>query len=282
MTPFDEVLGYTTRVLALSILIIMFVVRGAAPLGSGNSPAYARVPNLGLERAPLIHNVIYVGRGRNFAKPSDAAEIVRAGDTVVIDAGTYDDCAVWPKRAGFLTIEAAGGAAFVMGKSCENKALFVIKGDNVVVRGITFTGATAIRHNGAGIRAEGRNLTIENSQFIDNEEGILAGPIPNGRITVSDSFFKGNGNCIEACAHGIYVNKIAELRIVRCQFVAQHMGHHVKSRADRTELTGNTIEDGPFGTASYLVDIPNGGALVMRDNTLKKDHFPRTRVLRSF
>jgi hypothetical protein len=35
-------------------------------------------------------------------------------------------------------------------------------------------------------------------------------------------------------------------------------------------LVGNTIEDGPHGTASYLVDITNGGGLLMRDNRLQK------------
>lgn len=259
----------------LAVLIAVIAVGGAgtaaapAPLSS-NIIAKAETADRRPGNTPYERRVLKVGPGGKFAKPSEAAAVARTGDTIEIASGTYVDCAVWPGSAAVLTIESTGGMVVITGNSCENMALFVIRGDNVTVRGITFTGAAATRHNGAGIRAQGRNLTIQNSQFIDNEEGILAESNPKGRITVSDSVFKGNGNCIEACAHGIYVNQIAELRIERSRFVEQHAGHHVKSRAARTELTGNTIEDGPFGTASYLVDIPNGGALVMRDNTLEK------------
>jgi len=38
----------------------------------------------------------------------------------------------------------------------------------------------------------------------------------------------------------------------------------------RTERIGNDIEDGPRGTSSYLVDISNGGTLIVENNTLKK------------
>ncbi len=261
------------RTLFILVMVVTSDVTPVRPSGFANTGVNAQFQNRGLARAPLIHRVLNVGPTRNLANPSDAAAIVRTGDTVAIDAGTYYDCAVWPRRAGLLTIEAPGGTAVITGRSCEYKALFVIKSDNVIVRGITFTGATAPRHNGAGIRAEGRNLTIEDSQFIDNQEGILAADNSGSTIIVRDSIFKGNGNCIEACAHGIYVGHVAVLRIERSQFFAQYIGHHVKSRAERTELIGNTIEDGRTGTASYLVDIPNGGALVMRNNTLEKGPF---------
>ena len=35
-------------------------------------------------------------------------------------------------------------------------------------------------------------------------------------------------------------------------------------------MTGCTIVDGQDGTSSYLIDVPNGGALIVRDNTLEK------------
>lgn len=259
--------------LLLRLLILVIVVTSGVPswsAGSRDISPGTGVRNSSLKRAPLIHHVLNVGPGRNLTKLSEAAALARTGDTVVVDAGTYQGCAVWPKGVDFLTIESAGGAAVVTGPSCDYKGLFVIKGDHITVRGITFTGAAAPHHNGAGIRAEGRDLNVESSQFIDNEEGILAAPNPDSTIVVRDSLFTGNGNCIEACAHGIYVGQIANLRIEHSRFFAQSTGHHVKSRAQRTELTGNTIEDGATGTASYLVDIPNGGALVMRNNSLEK------------
>ena len=60
------------------------------------------------------------------------------------------------------------------------------------------------------------------------------------------------------------------LQVENSQFFNTLEAHHIKSRAQRTVLTGNHIEDGPEGTASYEVDIPNGGSLVMTDNILEK------------
>lgn len=219
------------------------------------------------------HRVLKVGPGAEFPVPSAAAQAAHAGDVIEIAAGNYPDCATWPSAAHSITIRAVGDGPVVMfGIVCEYKASFVIKGDDVTVEGITFTGARAPFHNGAGIRAEGKNLTIENSRFVDNEEGLLAAPKPGSTIVIRNSFFKGNGNCLSpgGCAHGVYVNPIERLVVENCTFLEQHIGHHIKSRATRTELVGNTIEDGPAGTASYLVDIPNGGSLVMRDNILEK------------
>ncbi len=216
--------------------------------------------------------VLRVGPGDSFSTPAAAAAIAQPGDVIEIAPGNYG-CVVWPSSASSITIRAMNGDPVVIsGRVCEFKALFVIKGDNVTVQGIAFSGAKSPLHNGAGIRAEGRNLTIGHAQFLDNEEGILAAPQRDGAIFIRDSYFRGNGNCImpNGCGHGLYVNQLERLVVERCTFLEQHVGHHVKSRASRTEIVESTIEDGPDGTASYLVDIPNGGTLIMRDNKLEK------------
>jgi hypothetical protein len=48
------------------------------------------------------------------------------------------------------------------------------------------------------------------------------------------------------------------------------MGHHIKSRAARTEILDCDIADGAAGTASYLIDIPNGGAVLIEGNRMRK------------
>jgi hypothetical protein len=125
-------------------------------------------------------------------------------------------------------------------------------------------------HKGAGIRAEGSNLTVQDSRFIDDEEGILAGSNPRGTIRVIGSEFRGNGNCAAARAHGIYVSAIELPDVEDSHFTDTHEGHHIMSRALRTVLCGNDISDGPTGNSSYLVDVPNGGDLLMEHNTLSK------------
>lgn len=200
--------------------------------------------------------------------PSAAAAIAQTGDTILIQPGRYFDCAVW--TADRLTIAGAGPGVVLTDKPCEEKALFVVRGNDVTIRNITFTRVRVPDGNGAGIRAEGRNLTVENSRFIDNEEGILAGDNPGSVITIVNSEFDDNGKCAEACAHGVYVGQIAMLRVSGSRFFRTKVGHSIKSRALRTELRDNDIEDGPDGTSSYLVDIPNGGSLVMDGNRLEK------------
>lgn len=209
-----------------------------------------------------------VGPQAPFHLPSQAARVAKPGDVVSIAPGTYHDCTVW--RASRLTIE--GQDAVITGKVCSRKALFVIRGRKVTVRGIRFVGAASPDGNGAGIRAEAGGLKVEDCSFVDNQDGLLAGTIPGATIEVRNSSFEGNGACLPGmgCAHGIYVGHIAQLRVEQSRFFATKVGHHIKSRALETDIIDNRIEDGPQGTASYLVDLPVGGSLELRGNTMEK------------
>jgi len=218
--------------------------------------------------APADARTLVVGADQELKLPSAAAAVARDGDTIVIAAGEYFDCAVW--RANHLTIEGKGGGVVITDKACEGKGLFIARGNDMTIRNLTFTRARVPDGNGAGIRAEGVNLRVEHSRFVNNENGILANPSPGSTITIVDSEFIRNGKCDPNCAHGIYTGEIALLHIEHSKFLETKVGHHIKSRALRTELIGNEIADGETGTSSYLVDIPNGGSLVMTGNIMEK------------
>lgn len=252
--------------LVVSAFVLSLVAAGL-PAGA-QAPVFSPRPGSGGE-------TLVVGPGKVFERPSGAALAARPGDTIQILPGRYVDCAVW--TASGITIEGKGDGVTIADETCEGKAIFVIVGNDVTVRNITFTGAHVRTHNGAGIRAEGTNLTVEKSRFVDNDEGILAGSNPAGAIAVRDSYFRGNGNCIAACAHGIYVGRIALLHVEHSEFVAQHVGHHIKSRALRTEIVDNRIQDGPDGSSSYLLDLPNGGAILISGNRFEKGAKSRNR-----
>ncbi|WP_135467490.1 right-handed parallel beta-helix repeat-containing protein [Crenalkalicoccus roseus] len=213
-----------------------------------------------------------VGPGERFRLPSEAAAAARDGDRVLIAPGRYRDCAVW--RAARLTIAAAGeGAVEIHGPVCEGKALFVVAGPGVLIEGLTFRGAVAPPGNGAGIRAEGGDLTIRRSRFEDNETGLLTrAEMPQARLVVEDSAFIGNGRRLpQGCGgHGFYAGHWALVSIRRSRFEATRACHHVKSRAARTEVVDSVIADGPEEEASYLLDIPNGGDLLLAGSTLVK------------
>jgi hypothetical protein len=213
--------------------------------------------------------VLAVGPTRVLKVPSQAATIADDGDVVRIDPGTYADCAVW--NASHLVIEASGPGVVLAGKVCDEMGTFVTLGRDITVRGITFADASVVWHNAAGIRAAGDNLTVEDSRFLHNENGILAGGSRASVVRITGSTFIGNGACIKLCAHGVYAGApIALLEIDHSVFLDTKVAHHIKSRARNTVIRDTRIEDGPTGTASYLIDIPDGGNVLIQGNTMEK------------
>ena len=112
--------------------------------------------------------------------------------------------------------------------------------------------------NGAGVRYEVGNLTIDNCYFHDNQDGLLAADNPAGSITITNSQFAHNG-AGDGLTHNLYVGQVGTLTITNSYFHDAVVGHEIKSRALNTIIQGSSIVDGPTGTASYSIDLPNGG-----------------------
>jgi hypothetical protein len=249
--PARTILLPSAAVLAAAILLSP--VPALAQSGAGQEPP---------------RRIVNVGPSRTLKTPSQAAAVVKDGDHVKIDAGQYKDCAVW--RAGNLILEAVGGVAHMLNVTCEEQAIWLITGNRVLVKGMEFSNAHVTGNNGAGIKFVGSTLTVQDSNFHDNENGILTRGGERSQILIVNSIFTGNGKCEPDCAHGIYVGRIAKLTVRRSIFRNQHIAHHIKSRAAVTELTGNRVEDGVDGTASFSVDLPNGGTALIRANYFQK------------
>lgn len=234
------------------------------------APAHALVASLLGVLAPAVATarVLDVGPGKLWSLPGPAAAQAHPGDVIRIAPGVYADCMVI--TADRVTIEGTGPDVVLADRTCQGKGILVISGRDVIVRGLTLRGARVPDRNGAGIRAQGGNLTVENTRFLDNENGILSGSMPAASIHIRDSTFIGNGRCDPVCAHGLYAGQIGLLRIERSRFLETRAGHHIKSRATRTEIVDSDIADGPNGTASYLVDIPNGGDVLIERTRLSK------------
>jgi hypothetical protein len=209
-----------------------------------------------------------VGPDKPFKQPSAAVAAAKPGDTVSIAPGQYYDCAIVHKDN--LTIEGAASGAVLTDTTCQGKAILVIGGNDITIRNLTLQRARVPDHNGAGIRAEGGNLTIENVQFINNEEGILTASNPNATIRISGSAFIHNGACQGSCAHGVYTGQIHLLHVERTRFFETQHAHNIKSRALTTEVIDCDIEDGPEGTSSFQIDVPSGGSLIAEGNTMEK------------
>src|ERR1700722_18848303 len=83
--------------------------------------------------------VLEVGPGKPFALPSEAIAKAHDGDTVQVAAGEYVDCATI--RQNRFTIEGDGGEVVMKDKTCAGKAILVIDGTKVTVRGLTLANA---------------------------------------------------------------------------------------------------------------------------------------------
>jgi hypothetical protein len=234
-----------------------------------SSAAIALAALLFCVATPGAARTLEVGPDKPLKQPSEAAANAQDGDTIMIAPGEYFDCAVW--RADNLTIQGTGNPAdtVITDKACMGKGLFITVGRNITVRNLTLTRARVPDNNGAGIRMEGKDLTVERVRFINNQNGILTG-LRGSSLVVRDSDFVRNGVCTPTCAHGIYAGQLDLLRVEGSRFADTRQAHHIKSRALRTEVVDSDIKDGPEGTASYLIDIPNGGSVLVRGNTMQK------------
>ena len=219
---------------------------------------------------PAAAATLEVGPNKPMKMPSEAAAAAQDGDHILIAPGEYFDCAVW--KANRLVIEGTGKPEDVVitDKTCNGKALFLTDGQDITIRNLTLTRARVPDGNGAGIRMEANNLTVEHMHFINNQNGILSNIDVKGSLIVRDSEFIRNGACGGACAHGIYVNNLDLLHVERSKFFETHQAHHIKSRAGRTEVIDSDLEDGPNGTSSYQIEAPNGGSVVVRGCTIEK------------
>lgn len=217
----------------------------------------------------ICHSTVYnVGPSRQYKKPSNVMPLVNDSDTVLIDAGVYSaDVGVWSKNN--LRIMGLGGMAHMQadGASSQGKAIWVITGNNTFISEIEFSGAKVDDHNGAGIRQEGKNLTILRCYFHDNENGILAGDNAESKIDIAYSEFANNGYG-DGYTHNLYINHVKELRFFCNYSHHANVGHNLKSRALVNYVVCNRIMDEATGNSSYLIDLPNGGRSFVVGNLL--------------
>ena len=209
-----------------------------------------------------------VGAGQQYVTIAAAIAATNDGDTVLVNAGTYvnDFATIYHK----ITLQSVGGLAVLQAaQSPSNGKAILTTETDVTIDGFGFTGATVPDNNGAGIRYEGGNLVVRNSVFWNNQDGILGNTDKNGSVLIQSSEFSHNG-AGDGYSHGIYINDVKSLVIQDSYFHDAQVGHEIKSRAESTTITGTRIFDNTGGTASYSVDLPNGGVAVLSNDIVEK------------
>ncbi len=208
-----------------------------------------------------------VGVGQKYTSINSAVSAAAAGDTVQIQAGTYLNDFTTITKA--ITLTAVDGPVVMSATTSppNGKAILTIDA-SATVDGITFTGASVGDLNGAGIRYEAGDLVVRNCVFYDNQDGILGNAVAGGTILIDKSEFSHNG-AGDGRSHNIYIGQIAKLTIQNSYFHDAIVGHEIKSRADTTIIQNNRIFDNG-GSASYPIDLPNGGVAVVQNNIIEK------------
>jgi hypothetical protein len=228
-----------------------------------------------------------VGSQHTLTSVADAARSAQDGTMVEIDAGDYlGDVTTWPQND--LTIRAVGGQARMIaaGKSAEGKAIWVIKGNNVVVENIAFSGAHVPGRNGAGIRHEGGKLTVRGCLFERNEMGLLTWNDPSAELLVERSEFRDNAVAQPYAqrdpGHQIYVGRIRRFTLRGCYIHRGAVGHLVKSRARENRIYYNRLTDETEGRASYELEFPDGGIAYVLGNIIQQSPHSENEVVVSF
>jgi len=186
------------------------------------------------------------------------------GAIIEIPAGNYDLTDLKISRSVTLRGDANGGTVFRSAETTEKGILVPLTGVDLQVENIAFSGAKSWDRNGAGIRHEGRNLTVSNCRFIGNEDGILATGDARGVIRILNSEFVDSGFG-DGQSHGIYVSSGGRLEVAQSRFVGTRIGHHIKSLADQT-VVEDTMMDDAYGRSSYAIDVSKGGDVMIRNN----------------
>jgi hypothetical protein len=214
--------------------------------------------------------VMKVGRNQAVKSLASAAAQAKDGMRIEVDAGDYvGDVAVWPQND--LTLQAVGGRVNLMagGQSAQGKGIFVTTGERIRIEGFDFSGAVVQDQNGAGIRLERGSLHLVDCTFKDNENGVLTSNDNNARLEVDDcefgSIVRRNGQ-----NHNMYVGAIGYLRVTGSYFHHGQLGHLLKSRAAVNHIFYNRLEDGIDGEASYEMDFPNGGQILVVGNLIQQ------------
>ncbi|TAN56479.1 MAG: calcium-binding protein [Magnetospirillum sp.] len=162
-------------------------------------------------------------------------------------------------------------AHLVATKTLPNGKAILLAQNDLTIDHLEFSGASVPSPdlNGAGIRYEGGNLKVTNSYFHDNQMNIMGGVVAGGTVVIDHTEFGYTTPSATILSHSLYIGHIASLTVTNSYFHDTSNGHHIKSRADYTDIENNRIVDGN-GTSSYSIDMPNGGKGVVLNNVIEQ------------
>ncbi|MDT9001738.1 hypothetical protein RQP53_20845 [Paucibacter sp. APW11] len=236
-------------------LLLAGLAVGSLPVWAAPKPSKPAAKNA---KSPA-QRLLRVGPGEAIKTLAEAARQCKDGDRIEVQAGDYvGDSASWSRKG--LRLVAVGGRVRLRaaGRLAQDKAIFVISGEDVEIQGFDFSEARVPDSNGAGIRFESGSLRVIDCSFRHCEIGLLTNNDQKARLQIIGCEFM-QAHEGPRFAHLLYVGRIAELSVHACYFHGGHKGHLLKSRAARNNIEYNRLTDEEGGSASYELEFPNGG-----------------------
>jgi Ca2+-binding RTX toxin-like protein len=208
-------------------------------------------------------NILWVGAGQQYTDLQAAVDASGQNDTIYLASGTYDFGQVMIDHD--VNIIGVGEVTLTSADRVYKGALVTKSGVSLYVENLTFESIYSSDKNGAGIRHQGSDLIVVDSNFINNENGILATADGTGDVFISNSTFERNGK--DGYAHNMYIKDVINLVVVDSSFLDTNGGHHVKSMAQLTIVKDSLLVE-TDGMTSYSIDVSDGGDLLVTGNTI--------------
>lgn len=233
--------------------------------------------------------VWHVGATQTYTLPSQVKNLVQDGDTIYINGGVYaNDATKWTnKNLKFIGLGTGGNRTVLQytGDIPNGKGIFVFETpgtcDNAYLENIVFDGAQISNGNGAngaGIRFQANNLTVNNCKFMNCQNGILEGngSVTTSNVTILNSEFVNNGYQLQndptfsGYEHHIYISPSAATLLVKnCYFHhPRGQANSLKTRAQRSFILYNLIDEEATGYGSWELNIAQGGLNVIMGNVI--------------
>ncbi|WP_413284519.1 hypothetical protein [Vibrio sp. MA40-2] len=218
----------------------------------------------------VLKDLEIVVDGMSVANMQEAEKLIVDDSTIYLGPGIYSQGI--HIKADNVLLSGSQGTHFI-NAIIENKAAIITSGNNITIENIECSKIQSTSNNGACIRHQGENITVSNVYFHDSEQGILESH-NNGRMLVKYSRFERLG--YNGRAHGIYSNG-NELIIENSSFTSMlSQAHAIKSRSKKTTINHSLISTST-GLDSRLIDIANGGELIITNSILHQNNNTQNR-----
>eukprot|EP01113_Clastostelium_recurvatum_P016219 TRINITY_DN1922_c0_g1_i6.p1 TRINITY_DN1922_c0_g1~~TRINITY_DN1922_c0_g1_i6.p1 ORF type:complete len:381 (-),score=59.81 TRINITY_DN1922_c0_g1_i6:45-1115(-) len=225
---------------------------------------------------------LLVGSSRTYKTPRDAIGAMKAGDTMIIDNGTYKTTFGIGVNITNFTIKSASGNPYkciLDGQGGVGSGFPLTKGKGIIhtmapgtIQGIGFInggGGDRVSDGEAGLYAESfkalSQLNVVNCSFDNNENGIFvpgaSGNGANVKISVTNSIFsrnKPNGVVSDGQGHNVYISGHTFVSNKNIWLPSKY-GNNLKSRA----LTTTVQNDYNKHDQGRCLDIASGGKLTV-------------------